>query len=569
MKRLAAVALLLTLPLLAFAGKRPELHIVTTGDIHGSFFNRPYVDGARSRTSLMSVKYYVDSLRAAVGLENVLLLDAGDILQGDNASYYYNYVATGVPHVYPRMAKYMGYDACTVGNHDIETGHAVYDRVLAQMTEQGIPWLGGNAIKPDGSLYFPEYAVFRKAGRKILVMGYNNANIDHWLAEELWSGMSHVSLIPYVQQRVDALKASIKPDAVIVLVHSGTGKGDGAIIENQGLDLFNSLHGVDVLVCAHDHQPAVFSRDGLVMVDGGARCGNVGHVVLGFGCRKVASRSAKLVRLGKNKVDEAMVAAFDPEFQAVREFTLQKVGSLEVTLRSREAYSGMCPYIDLLQTVQLASTRADLSLAAPLSFNSTVPAGPVVFDDMFKIYPYENQLYVLKLTGREFKSLLEYSYDKWITVPGEHLLAIQERADDRTGASRWSFVNRSYNFDSAAGIIYSVDVTKPAGSRVCIDSFADGRPFDLDATYRVAMTSYRANGGGSLLTDGASIPHSELASRVERKLPEVRDLIFSFIKEHGTVDSSLVSDRSLLGRWSFVPESVAQPLLASDLELLF
>ena len=569
MKRIAAVFLSLSFPLLVLAGKPNELHIVTTGDVHGSFFSRPYVDGARTRTSLMSVKYYVDSLRAAVGPDNVLLLDAGDILQGDNASYYFNYIATGEPHVYPRMAKYMGYDACTVGNHDIETGHSVYDRVLAQMTELGIPWLGGNAIKPDGSLYFPEYVVLRKAGRKILVMGYNNANIDHWLAEELWMGMSHVSLIPYVQQRVDALRASVKPDAVVVLVHSGTGQGDGSIIENQGLDLFNSLHGVDVLVCAHDHQPATFSKDDLVMVDGGARCGNVGHAVLGFRCRKVASRKVEVVRLNKNHIDKAMDAAFDADFQEVKAFTLQKVGSLEVTLRSREAYVGMCPYIDLLQTVQLSASGADLSLAAPLSFDSRVAAGALVFDDMFKIYPFENQLYVLRLTGREFKDLLEYSYDHWIVEPGEHLLAIRQRPDARTGANRWSFINRSYNFDSAAGINYTVDVTKPAGSRVSIESFADGRPFEMDATYRVAMTSYRANGGGSLLTDGAGIPHSELASRVEQKYPEVRDLIYDFIKTHVTVGPAQVSDRSYLGRWSFVPESVASPLLASDFSLLF
>ena len=569
MKKTAAVLLLLSLPLLLFAARRSELHIVTTGDVHGSFFNRPYVDGARTRTSLMSVKHYVDSLRAAVGPDNVLLLDAGDILQGDNASYYYNYVATGEPHIYPRLAKYMGYDACTLGNHDIETGHAVYDRVLAQMTELGVPWLGGNAIKPDGSLYFPEYVVVNKAGRRILVMGYNNANIDHWLSQEQWSGMSHVSLIPYVQRRVDALRASVKPDAVVVLVHSGTGQGDGSILENQGLDLFHSLHGVDVLVCAHDHQPATFSKEGLVMVDGGARCSNVGHVVLSFRCRKVASRKAEVVRMDKNIVDEAMVAAFDPEFQAVREFTIREVGTLGVTLRSREAYAGMCPYIDLLQTVQLAASGADVSLAAPLSFNSTVPSGPIVFDDMFKIYPFENQLYVLLLTGAEIKGLLEYSYGNWITAPGEHLLAIRQRADDRTGASRWSFINRSYNFDSAAGIIYTVDVTKPEGNRVCIESFADGRPFEPEATYRVAMTSYRANGGGDLLTDGAGIPHDGLAARVENKYPEIRNLVYDFFREHGTVDSGILSDRSVLGSWRFVPESVASPLLASDLKLLF
>ncbi|MCH5174037.1 MAG: bifunctional metallophosphatase/5'-nucleotidase, partial [Bacteroidales bacterium] len=88
--RIAAAALLLLTTLLPAAAQ--DLHVVTTGDVHGSYFNRPYV-GNKMRPSLMSVKHYVDSLRSVAGEENVILIDAGDCLQGDNASYYYNYVA--------------------------------------------------------------------------------------------------------------------------------------------------------------------------------------------------------------------------------------------------------------------------------------------------------------------------------------------------------------------------------------------------------------------------------------------------------------------------------------------
>ena len=568
MKRISAILLLALLTVLASAKPR-DLHIVTTGDVHGTYFNRSYIPGESDRNSLMSVKWYVDSLRSAVGPDNVLLLDAGDFLQGDNAAYYYNYVATDVPHIFPRLVKYMGYDACTLGNHDIETGHAVYDRVALQMQKNGIPWLAGNAVKPDGTPYFQEYTVLRKAGRKILVMGYNNPNMHEWLAEEVWSGMKYVNLIPLVQQRVDALRAKVRPDAVVVIVHSGTGKGDGGSLENQGLDLFHSLNGVDVLVCAHDHNPVCYTAPDCVLLNGGARSANVGHAVLKFRGCKVAERTAETVRMDRKKVDAGMVEAFDSDWQAVRDFTLTKVGTLAMPLRSREAYTGMCSYIDFLQTVQLAASGADLSLAAPLSYNSTVKAGDVVFNDMFKIYPFENQLYVLELTGKELLGLLEYSYDKWIVNPGDHVLNIKEASDARTGASRWSFVARSYNFDSAAGLTYTVDVTKPFGSRVQVDSLADGRPFDLRAKYKVAMTSYRANGGGSLLTEGAGIPHSELAGRVCAKLPEIRDFVYEFIKAHGEVAPSLISDRKVLGSWKFVPESVVQPSLSADMGLMF
>lgn len=561
------IAFAVALPLLA--GPKDELHIVTTGDVHGAFFDRPYVGDGPSRSSLMSVKYYVDSLRTAVGRDNVLLLDCGDIIQGDNASYYFNYVATDKPHIYPRIASYMGYDACTVGNHDIEAGHAVYDRVLKELKDEGIPWLAANALKPDGESYFPDQTVVYKGGRKILILGFNNANIDNWLSEDLWSGMHHVSLVPFVQIAVNSSRAQVKPDLVVVLMHSGTGAGDGSIIESQALDVFNTIKGVDVLVCAHDHRPTTFAKEGCVLVNSGARAANVGHAVIRWRGSKIASRRAELVRLDPSRVDEKMRARFAADWEAVHEFTVKPVGELTVRLDAKEAYRGMSAYVNLLHTVQLDASGADLSLAAPLSYNGVVEPGMLIYNDMFTVYPYENKLYVLKLTGAEVRHMMEYSYDRWICTPGEHVLNIKLSPDPRTGADRWSFVNRSYNFDSVGGLVYEVDVTRPAGQRVKIISLADGRPFEDTASYSVAMTSYRANGGGSMLVEGAGIPRHELDGRIVRKLPEVRNYVLSFINGHGTVDRALVSDPALIGAWKFVPENVVLPLMEADMALVF
>ena len=124
------------------------LTILSTNDVHGTWFDSTYVD-ARTRPALTAVKYYVDSVRTANGAENVLLLDAGDCLQGDNAPYYFNYVDTETPHLFPRLMEYMGYDAVAVGNHDIETGHAVYDRVAADLKKNGVDFLAANALRND------------------------------------------------------------------------------------------------------------------------------------------------------------------------------------------------------------------------------------------------------------------------------------------------------------------------------------------------------------------------------------------------------------------------------------
>ena len=128
---------------------------------------------------------------------------------------------------------------------------------------------------------------------------------------------------------------------------------------------------------------------------------------------------------------------------------------------------------------------------------------------------------------------------------------------------------RPYNFDSAAGIDYTVDVSRPAGERVKVSCMADGSPFYADSTYTVAMTSYRASGAGGLLTGGAGIAEEELEKRIVRRYPEIRELIYAFVKEYGLIDSGTVYSRELNGRWEFIPVEKAGKGIAEDLALMF
>lgn len=566
---------------LCACSKRPAdgehiLHILTTNDIHGSYFDQPYV-GDKVRNSLLAVKYYADSVRNATGSDNVILIDAGDFLQGDNAAYYFNYVDTAGRHVYPRMAAELGYDAICVGNHDIETGHSVYDRIDRDLKEAGIPFLAANAIRNDnGRPYFTPYTILDKSGIRVAILGYTNANIKAWLDESIWSGMSFSSLIPKVQEDVDAVIAREKPHVVVVAVHSGTGEGDGTILESQAKDLFQSVKGVDFIICSHDHRPVTLDGDGICLINAGSHCRYLGHgmVTVTFKDGKPVSKKlgADLIKVDPQKADAGMRESFMKDFVAVKDFTQRKVGTLKADLNTRDAYMGMCGYMDLIHTVCLKASGADISFAAPLTYNGSIKAGELIFNDMFTIYPFENTLYVMELSGKEIKDYLEYSYDAWIQTvgPGQpHALRIVQKDDPRTGQQSWSFTGRSYNFDSAAGLCYTVDLTKACGERISISSMASGREFSADARYMVAMTSYRAAGGGDLLAKGAGIPEGRLSERIVSKMPEIRDLIYDFIREHGDIDTALISDSTVLGTWSFVPEGTASAAIASDFSLLF
>lgn len=554
------------------------LHILTTNDVHGSWFDSTYVGGG-IKNSLYAVNHYIDSVRNEFGGENVLLIDAGDCLQGDNGAYYYNYVDTESEHLFPQLMNYMCYDAVVVGNHDIETGHEVYDRVAAELDRYGIPFLAGNAIRNDnGKPYFQEYQVYNKAGLKVVVAGYTNANMSAWLTESLWSGMTFKSLLPLVQESVDRITAKENPDLFIVAVHSGSGEGDGSMLESQGLDLFYSLKGVDAVITSHDHSALIKNENDMLFLNSGSHSRNLCHGTISVSVEggKVVSKSndVELIPVKASNVDTQMRDAFHKHFSTVKAFTVRTVGRLTEDLVTRDAYAGMCGYVNLVHAIGLQF--AELSFAAPLTFNGTVTKGDIIYNDLFTIYPFENQLFVMELSGKEIKNYMELSYDRWINTvsdlkaaaagkSSEHVLKIRPGVDQRTSQTRWSFENRSYNFDSTAGLNYTVDVTKPNGSRINIESMADGSAFDESKVYKVAVTSYRS--GGEQMKAGTGIEDTD--SRIVERYPEYREMIYKYLEKNGVIDPAQIAAQPNLGHWSFVPEADAAAAIARDMKLLF
>ena len=150
-KALILGALLLgTLPHTMAQTKTVNLRIVETSDVHGYFFPYDFVNRKPLEGTLMRINSYVNNLRNQYG-ENLLLIDNGDILQGQPTCYWSNYVMTTDQNIAARMVNYMGYDAETIGNHDVEPGHAVYDKWIREVR---CPILGANVVeKENGQPY--------------------------------------------------------------------------------------------------------------------------------------------------------------------------------------------------------------------------------------------------------------------------------------------------------------------------------------------------------------------------------------------------------------------------------
>lgn len=550
-----------------------KLKIVQTSDIHGNFFPYDFINRKAWGGSLARVHAFAEEQRKTFG-DNLILLDNGDILQGQPSVYYYNFIDTVSSHLCADMLNFMRYDAANMGNHDIETGHAVYDRWVK---ECNFPVLGANIIDTKtGAPYLPPYKIIERDGIKIAVLGLITPAIPAWLAENLWEGLQFEDMETSARKWVKIIQEKEKPDILIGLFHSGrdASKNTGKWNENASLTVAQNVPGFHIVLMGHDHRQFcqnVPNCEGnyVMAVNPGSNGNDVSDIDITItknGNETSMNIDARLTDMNKYEPSQEFMEHFKKQYDDVDNFVKQKIGTITASLDTRPAYFGSSAFIDFIHTLQLAISGADISFAAPLSFDATIDKGDIYMSDMFNLYKYENMLYVMELTGKEIKDYLEYSYSIWtrqMTSPDDSLLLLKDITPEED-KSHAIFANPSYNFDSASGIIYTVDVTKPQGEKISISSMADGTPFLMDKTYKVAINSYRGNGGGELLTRGAGIPQDQLPARIVFSTDkDLRFYLMEYIRKQGTLSPKA------LNQWRFIPEEWVKQAAKRDYDLLF
>lgn len=560
------------LPVNSFA-HNTKIKIVYTTDVHGNFFPVDYITMSPVDGSLSRVVSAIDSIRKTPGGNNLILLDNGDFLQGQPSVYYYNYIDTISPHLASEIYNYIGYDATTIGNHDVETGHAVYDRWRSQ---NRMPLLGANVIdNKSGQPYLRPYVILEKDGVRIAVLGLLTPAIPAWLPENLWSGLSFEDMVTSAKKWMPIIKSNENPDIIIGLFHSGHDETmrTGEFIENASLKIAREVPGFDALLIGHDHQKFHEVIENVIgekvtVLNPANNAKAVG--LLEFDVKK-SNGKLKSKKIASNilditgfEPDKAFLEKFAPQREKIRNYVARKIGNVSEEMSIDDAFFGPSTFMSFLHRLQLDISGADISFAAPLSFGAVIRKGPMKVSDTFTLYKYENMLYVIKMTGREIKDYLEESYSIWtrqITDRQPHLINFKS---ENPSLSDNRLAKPAYNFDSATGIDYTVDVTKPKGEKININSLSDGRSFSLDSTYTVAINSYRANGGGNLLSDGAGISREELKKRIVSATDkDLRYYLIDYIEKHPDIEVQTIRN------WKFIPDDIAEKAAEIDRELLF
>ena len=227
------------------------------------------------------------------------------------------------------------------------------------------------------------------------------------------------------------------------------------------------------------------SGDSVLIVNGGSHAKCLGHVKLIYDkdAKSIASISATIDNLQKVQTNAAFKTKFQPYLEKVKTFFNQPIGELNTTLCPQNALFGPSSFMQFIHDVQLYYTKADVSLSAPLQIRNCIDSGEIYRSDIFALYRYENYLASLNMTIDELDAFLEYGIKGWfntMTKSSDLLLQYNDKM---------RLAHPYYNFSTAEGIDYVIDVRAPVGEKVTITKIDNLKNFKPTDTIRVEMSS--------------------------------------------------------------------------------
>ncbi|HUQ81597.1 MAG TPA: 5'-nucleotidase C-terminal domain-containing protein [Gemmatimonadaceae bacterium] len=520
-----------------------DLVVAATTDVHGRLRGWNYEtnreDPVRGLARAASI---VDSLRDALP-GHVVLLDAGDLLQGNSLTY----VAARVsppeqPHPVMAAMNAMRYDASAVGNHEFNYGVPYLEKTLAQAR---FPFLAANGYRVDGSRAFRAWTIVERGGARIGIVGASTPGSMVWDRDNLRGRIVMRDIVPEVRTAVGEARAA-GAEIVLVTMHSGLNEPatydtvtTGLPSDNVAERIAREVAGVDLVVYGHSHRENGGSTiNGVLLVQAKNWAQSVAVAHLGLarenGRWRVASRTSSLVQSAGHREASSVLAATELAHLAAVSFVTAPIARTPVAWRADSARVVDTPLIDLILEIERRATGADLASTAAFSLDAAVDSGAITAANVQALYPYDNTLKVVKISGRQLREYLEFSA-KYYRTAADGAISVDPSVP-------------GFNFDIVAGADYTLDVSRPIGERLTRLE-RNGRAIAPTDSLTLALTNYRQAGGGSYtMLVGAPV--------VLDKGQDIRQLIFDEVKRAGTIRPEVYFTRN----WRIEPASAVSSL---------
>ncbi|NEY89886.1 bifunctional 2',3'-cyclic-nucleotide 2'-phosphodiesterase/3'-nucleotidase [Tabrizicola oligotrophica] len=565
------------------------MRLLATSDLHAHILpwddlaDRPAPD-----RGLAQVASLIAQARAEV--PGSLLLDNGDFLNGSPLSDHATEVAEqDRSHRHPMIAgmNRLGYDAATLGNHELSNGLGHLRRALSQ-AEFPVVATNLDRINPaDGKrrAYLPRQILLHRVltdqhGQQhrlvIGVLGFLPPQTALWERRHMAGTLAARGILAAARAEVPRLRRA-GADLVIALSHSGLGDGVCEDADENVSAALSALDGIDAVIAGHTHQ--AFPGEGggrparpLVMP--GFFGSHLGVIDLsldhdGSGWR-VAGHRTEVRPVSRRRgpqglvealvqTDAAIAASAAEDLAAMRAQAAIPVGECAVALHSYFALIGHSPVQTLLAEAQMRNMRRALNgkpeaalpmLVAVAPFKAggrggpgnytAIPPGPLTARNIADLYIHPNSPVALRITGRELADWLERSVSLFNRIaPGTEDSPLIDPDFP------------AYNFDMIHGLTFRIDLSQPArfdclgrqvnpASRRVTGMSRLGRPVAPDEEFVLVTNSYRSSGG-------AGFAGTEPARVVLEQARHLRRILQDHVAQTGRVAPTGAAD------WGFAP----------------
>ena len=514
--------------------------IMTTTDMHGRAYDwNSYTNSALSNNFLQAAKLVAER-RAAV--DDSILIDVGDILQGSALSSYNILQEGGENSPMATALRYIGYDAFVLGNHEFNYAPQIqwnYYNLLTSTDKavagQPVDVICSNVVETEtNESVFSPYKTFTykfEDGTTFTIglLGFENMNNANWDVASHYEGCTFghpdntEKSYVYEWENYYGKEMQEKCDYIIVAMHSGEGNPDIYNQENQGGYFATHTTGVDMLLTGHNHQRnavTLQNKNGenvLVMNGGGSTLGETVLTLTKGADGKVTVTAAESTMhplnsaLGKDengrdiRVPSPDFKSGDPNYDGLKDlitplfersdaFVNKKIGTVSGTWDTiSNYYLTQSDSYDLVHKAQIWAACTDnnidptkehvISMTTPVakrgwSVSSLLADGATSGD----------------ISLRDCYSLYQYDNNTlyMIRMTGAQLKSwMQHTAQNYRVKDNGQLGGGGFGCDTFYGVNYDVYVGKPDGQRVQNITYADGTPVKDDDMIYACLSSYR------------------------------------------------------------------------------
>jgi 5'-nucleotidase len=421
------------------APERITIAVLGTSDVHGHIGMLPYLAGS------------VDNLRASGTVNDVVLVDAGDMFQGTLESN----LNEGASVI--EAFNLLGYAAAAIGNHEFDFGPAGEAAVpsgpdddprgalIKRARQARFPLLAANLVD-EGTMQLVSWpnvqpsVLIERAGIKIGIVGVSTIDTPRTTTARNFAGLAMAPLAGAIAREADALR---RRGAHLVLVASHAGgrcKDFGDPRDRSSCDPEQEIFqvaealppgSVDAILAGHTHQAVAHEVNGIAIVQSYAKAVAFSRVDLVLdGERRVVARRIHPPRyLCGERYDPpdfeagescpggdyegrpvAPAAELERLVTRYRDAAHQvKNAKLGVTVQVPvpRAFAAESPLGNLFaDLMRAARPGADVALTNGGGLRADLPAGPLTYGALYEVMPFDNRFATVRLTGAQLTRLV-------------------------------------------------------------------------------------------------------------------------------------------------------------------